>query len=227
MIARRTRRRLRLVSGRGGVGYGDRMAARPRITASALGIGVGVAGWVVGGPVAAIVSAVYAVVGFVGWLGIRRDRIRARDWSRALDALVELAGDLRAGLPPARALASAEPRLISAPRIGERVVVALRVAEATGAPLADLVERLELDLRSQEQARQRAAAHAAGTRATAALLAVLPLAGIGVGYLMGADPLRVLLRTPLGAGCAIVAVGLQLAGLAWTVRLSRGPADPP
>jgi hypothetical protein len=31
----------------------------------------------------------------------------------------------------------------------------------------------------------------------------------------------VLLHTPLGAGCLIGAVGLQLAGLGWSVRLSR------
>jgi len=59
--------------------------------------------------------------------------------------------------------------------------------------------------------------------ATAALLGVLPAAGIGLGYLMGSDPLRVLLHTPVGAGCALGAVAFQLAGLAWTDRLSRAP----
>ena len=38
---------------------------------------------------------------------------------------------------------------------------------------------------------------------------------------MGADPLRILLHTPIGAACAGVAVLLQLVGLAWTNRLAR------
>ena len=77
------------------------------------------------------------------------------------------------------------------------------------------------DLRGLDRVRLTAAAHAAGTRATAGLLAVLPLAGIGVGYGMGADPLHVLLHTPVGAGCLLAALLLQLAGLGWTARLTR------
>jgi tight adherence protein B len=38
---------------------------------------------------------------------------------------------------------------------------------------------------------------------------------------MGADPLTLLVGTPLGAGCAGVACVLQLAGVCWTERLSR------
>jgi tight adherence protein B len=77
-----------------------------------------------------------------------------------------------------------------------------------------------------ERVRLAAAAHAAGTRATAGLLAVLPVAGIGVGYGMGADPLAVLLGTPLGAGCALAALLFQVAGLVWTDRLSRLGGEP-
>ena len=95
-----------------------------------------------------------------------------------------------------------------------------RTAERS-ADLADLLDRLEVDLRSLERVRLAAAAHAAGTRATAGLLVVLPVAGIAVGYGMGADPLRVLLHTPVGAACAAVGVLLQAAGIVWTNRLAR------
>ena len=54
------------------------------------------------------------------------------------------------------------------------------------------------------------------------MLAALPLGGIGLGYAIGADPLDVLLRTPLGAGCAMVAVVLQCAGFLWAQRLISG-----
>ncbi|MFD0824011.1 hypothetical protein ACFQ0D_38100, partial [Micromonospora zhanjiangensis] len=54
------------------------------------------------------------------------------------------------------------------------------------------------------------------------LLAVLPSGGVALGYVIGADPVQVLLHTPVGAGCALGAVVLQVAGLAWTARLSGG-----
>jgi tight adherence protein B len=98
-----------------------------------------------------------------------------------------------------------------------------RLAEQTGAPAADLVERIEADARAADRARAGAAAQAAGAQATALLLAALPLAGIGLGYTIGADPLQVLLHTPLGAACAVGAVLLQCGGMLWADRLANGP----
>ena len=68
-----------------------------------------------------------------------------------------------------------------------------------------------------------AAAQAAGARATAWLLAALPLGGIALGYGIGVDPLGVLLHTPIGAGCAVGATALQVTGLLWAERLSATP----
>jgi tight adherence protein B len=85
------------------------------------------------------------------------------------------------------------------------------------------MERVEADARAGDRARASAAAQAAGARATALLLAALPAGGIALGYGIGVDPLRVLLHTPLGAGCAAGTVLLQSAGLAWAARLAGGP----
>jgi tight adherence protein B len=185
-------------------------------------VGSGAGAGIGAGPVAAGLAAVYAVLGFLIWLRARHAKGRAAAWSEALDALSALAADLRAGLAPASALA-AHWRIEAVPLVRARVTVAWRVAEAAGAPVAELLDRLDVDLRGLHRVRLSAAAHAAGTRATAVLLAFMPLAGIGAGYAMGADPLRILLHTPAGTGCAIGAVLLQLAGLAWTDRLSRPP----
>jgi tight adherence protein B len=174
----------------------------------------------VDGPLAGLVIAVYGVVAVSWWLRRRAGVAVARARSQALDALAAFAADLRAGLPPSAALAGA-PLIDAVPLVRDRVATAVRVADRTGAPLADLLDRLEVDLRGLDRVRLTAAAHAAGTRATAGLLAVLPLAGIGVGYGMGADPLHVLLHTPVGAGCVLAALLLQLAGLGWTARLTR------
>jgi len=221
-LAVRTRRRLHQVSGAERAPFGSRILAHPRLAASIAGLGSGLGVGIPAGPVAGGLATVYAVLGFVVWRRIRWARVRALAWSEALDALCALAADLRAGLAPASALAE-HWRIAEVPLVRDRVSVAWRVAEATGAPLADLLDRLDADLRGVQRVRLSTAAHAAGTRATAVLLALLPLAGIGVGYGMGVDPLRVLLHTPVGIGCAAGAVLLQLAGLAWTDRLSRPP----
>jgi tight adherence protein B len=94
-----------------------------------------------------------------------------------------------------------------------------RLAERTGAPAADLVERIEADARAADRVAASAAAQAAGAQATALLLAGLPVGGIALGFAIGADPVGVLLHTPLGAACAIGAVVLQGGGLIWADRL--------
>lgn len=174
-----------------------------------------------GGWVAATVAAAYA--GLVSRGVVRRTRRRrvAAVRSRSLDDLCALAADLRAGLPPSAAGRGAGP---GDPRIAELTAAVWRLAERTGAPAADLMERIEADARAADRARATAAAQAAGAQATAMLLAALPAGGIALGYSIGVDPLRIMLHTGLGAACAVGAVLLQCAGLLWADRLVTGPA---
>ena len=197
-------------------------AARGRVPAAVLvagGVAVMLA-VLLGGPVAGAVTLAYAAV--AARLAARRTAGRdlaGRRTSR-LDLLAAVAADLRAGLPAGTALAG----LAGDPGdpLRSRVGAAVRLAERTGAPLADVLERIEADARGADRARAACAAQTAGSRATAWLLAGLPVAGIGLGYAIGADPLAVLLHTPIGAACAAGAVALQLAGLAWTGRIIHG-----
>ena len=108
--------------------------------------------------------------------------------------------------------------------IGELAGAVERLAERTGAPAADLLERVEADARATSRARAAGRAEASGVRVTALLLAVLPVGGLALGYSIGVDPLAVLLRTPVGAACALGAVGLHAAGLLWSDRLSSPAA---
>ncbi|MCU7724148.1 hypothetical protein ODJ79_10515 [Actinoplanes sp. KI2] len=167
---------------------------------------------VVGGPVLAVVVAVYA--GLAGRALLRRSaRRRARaERQVAIAKLAGLAADLRAGLPP-----SGEE--FAPGRIGRLTASVWRLAERTGAPAADLVERIEADARAADRSAASASAQAAGAQATALLLAGLPVGGIGLGLAIGADPAAVLLHTPLGGACAIGAVLLQGGGLIWSERL--------
>jgi Flp pilus assembly protein TadB len=207
--------------GRAGVVGRRVFAGRPRLFAGVLVAGAAVLGGLLAGPAAGALVAAYGLMAAGYAARWRGDRALVSARCRALDALAVLAADLRAGLAPATVMPAASAVLDDVPVIRARLSAAGQVAEATGAPLADLLDRLEADLRGVERVRRTVAAHAAGIRATAGLLAVLPLAGIGVGYGMGADPLYVLLRTPIGMAAAGMAVLLQIAGLAWAGRLTR------
>jgi tight adherence protein B len=183
---------------------------------------------IVGGPVAAVLAAAYG--GLAARAASRRTARRRAAASRAhsLDELSALSADLRAGLAigPAGPAGVAEGS-VGPPdaRIGELTSAVWRLAERTGAPTADLVERIEADARAADRSRAEAEAEASGARSTALLLAVLPAGGIALGYSIGANPLHVLLHTPVGAACAIAAALLQCAGLIWTDRLVNGPAQ--
>jgi tight adherence protein B len=193
-------------------------------------------GTLLGGVVVGAVAGAYGTV--AARLLLRRQAERARTAYRAerLDLLAAAAAELRAGLPAGTALAGlagagvAGEGLVGAGGTGAggtgdavraRVLAAVVLAEQTGAPLAEVLERIEADARGTDRARAASAAQTAGSRATAWLLAGLPLAGIALGYAIGADPLAVLLHTPVGAACAFGAVTLQLAGLGWAGRITR------
>ena len=64
------------------------------------------------------------------------------------------------------------------------------------------------------------AAQLAGPRATARLLAVLPLLGILMGAGLGMHPLSFLLGGPPGLACLTAGVALDGLGLWWTRRMA-------
>jgi len=187
------------------------------------------------GPVAGIALATYTGLAVRVAYRRRAGRLARQSRRRHLDGLAALAADLRAGLRPSAVLpAPAAPgRSVDSVRVAHRshgptrasdrlpelARAAVRIAEQTGAPLAELLERIEADARALDRALAAADAQAAGARATAGLLALLPLGGIALGYGIGADPVRILLHTPIGAACTVGTVALQLAGLTWADRL--------
>jgi tight adherence protein B len=169
---------------------------------------------------------------------LRRQAIRrshARAARIAADAVAALAADLTAGVAEDRALLEAARALRSAvdtyvparpPVHARRVASAVSVSKASGAPLAEVLHRLEKHLRSLDRARASAETQAAGARASAALLAVMPIAGIGLGVAIGIDPLHVLLHTTIGGAVLCLSVALQIGGLAWTARLATVEITP-
>jgi tight adherence protein B len=93
------------------------------------------------------------------------------------------------------------------------------VCSSAGSGLAAGIDRLQEGLRAAESQRRAVDAELAGPRATAGLLAVLPVAGLGLAAALGAHPVQVLLHTRFGLYCLLLGLGLDAAGVMWTRRL--------
>ncbi len=98
---------------------------------------------------------------------------------------------------------------------------AWRVRHACGAPLAEVVDQVarDVDLRRKRQLAVNSAL--AGPRSSSALLAVLPLVGMGLGTVMGARPFRFLFASSGGSVVLLVGVSLDVAGWWWTAAMVR------
>jgi tight adherence protein B len=102
------------------------------------------------------------------------------------------------------------------------VAAAWEVSERTGASLADVLTSVADCLRDEAAVRREAAAQLATVRATARLMAVLPLATLGV-FSAGnsGKPLAFLLTSVPGLGCLAGAVIFVSLGLAWVERTAH------
>jgi tight adherence protein B len=74
--------------------------------------------------------------------------------------------------------------------------------------------------RAAEEVRGELEVQLAGPRATARTLATLPLIGLLLGILMGADPVSWLLGSAIGLGCLAGGVVLTGVGIIWTGRIA-------
>ena len=213
-------------------------------------LGSAVVAGLLGGPVAGVIAACYG--GAVAFALRRRSRSLAAARARTAcgDALSGLADDLRAGRPPHAALraliddlAPVDPGQFTALRAavesGSDPAAQLRSFSGpvaaplhrlgtawsltdSGIPLAAVVDRLDEELRASRRATERAESHAASAKATARLVSGLPVLGLLIGHVLGADPVRVLLHTRAGAACSVGAAVLHLSGFAWSSRIARG-----
>lgn len=167
----------------------------------------------------------------------------------AIELIAALSAELTAGLPAGLALERAAasvsadvcPHAVGTARLGGDVARALRtdakerglpvlrllaalwqVADDSGAGLAQAARRLAAAQATSQTIRRELAAQLAGPRATAKVLAGLPALGLLLGSGLGADPLGWLLGTPLGWGVLVAGCLLELAGILWTRRITRG-----
>lgn len=201
-----------------------------------------------GTAVVAVLVCLLGVAGTVlGFVYRRRVARQAQDRrERIADACQLLAGLLRVGHLPAAALhlaATDAPDLAeaaAAQQVGASVPQVLRqcaplpggegfadlaaaweVCLRSGASLTATLDALAERLDSTRKLARIVTAELAAPLATGRMLAVLPVAGLALGYAIGGDPGRFLLGSPLGELCLVLGVALACGG-AWWIELIAG-----
>lgn len=180
---------------------------------------------------------------------VSRWRRRARQDARrraAAEFVLALAAELGTGAPLATALRRAGEghgflsQSLGAVRVGGDVPAALRadgrdgdllvltglaavwqVSAESGAGLADAAYRLGAAALQRERMRRELAAQMAAPRATAMVLAVLPVVGLVLGSGLGGAPVSWLLGSPIGLMVLALGAVLELAGLMWVRHMVR------
>lgn len=247
---RQLRARLEPVREAGGSGPARWVLAVVGLALAAVGLVIG-AGLLGGGPAAVLVASALVVLGTTGRLvasSLRQRRAR-RAQHEVATACSVLASYLRVGQVTTEALLLAAqdcPVLAEAARrqrIGGDVPATWRaqarspghagladlartwqVSASTGAPLSAALEQVATGLAADQSLRAVVAGELSAPRATGKVMAVLPLLGIGLGYLLGGNPVHWLLGGPLGWACLLLGLLLAAAGVTWIERLARGAA---
>lgn len=98
----------------------------------------------------------------------------------------------------------------------------LEVSERHGIAVAGVLEQAQSRLDAVKRHRAATRASLQGPQATAMVLACLPVAGIAMGSVMGANPLGFLFGGGLGGVLLVIGVGLVVAGFVWSRLIIRG-----
>ncbi len=123
-----------------------------------------------------------------------------RLWSRPLWRLSGRNRDQRIGIPPA--------------------IAVCRMSHATGAPSAQVLESCARGITEAAEATAARRVALAGPKASARMLAWLPLLGLGLGSMIGANPFAFLMGSLAGRACLILGLGFETAGVVWVRRLT-------
>jgi tight adherence protein B len=217
------------------------------VVAGSVALGIGAPR--VGGLAVVLAGAGIGAAGL--WRRRRRRRVAERVAGHVLETCELLAGELAAGRPPGEALeraADAWPPLgpvaeafrvgadvpsslreLAGSREGARdlrvVAAAWQVAHRTGQGLASAVERVAESLRAGAATRRLVSGELGSARATARLVAGLPVLALAMGSGAGGDPWGFLLGHPAGLLCLAGGLACGLAGLWWIEAIAAGAEE--
>ena len=197
--------------------------------------------------VLALVGAAVVVAARAMWLRRRRRQEIESGQTRVLDFCHLVASELAAGQPPGTALergAAEWPELdpvANAFRLGGDVPTAMRlaagkpgqgdlvlaaaawqVAHQTGGGLTAAVSRMAAGLRATQTTRRVVQAELASARATARLMAGLPVLALLMGSGIGGDPVDFLFGSTWGIACLGAGLAFGFAGLWWIEAIADG-----
>ena len=95
-----------------------------------------------------------------------------------------------------------------------------QLAQDHGLSIATLMHTAQRDIVARERFSAKVEAGMTGARTTAVVLAGLPLLGIGLGELIGAQPVSFLVSTGAGGWLLVIGVTLACVGLLWSDRIT-------
>lgn len=151
---------------------------------------------------------------------VRAFRVAADDTGGAVAvSLRSVAARARLGADVAAGLAAAA-RSSALPGQWERLALCWRLATDNGLGIATLMRAAQRDLAERQRFSARVSSSMAGARATAAILAALPVLGVLLGQLIGARPLRFLLSGHAGGWLLLIGSALACVGLLWSDRIA-------
>lgn len=99
------------------------------------------------------------------------------------------------------------------------VALAIAISEYSGSGVGLALENLTSDVMQTRNEHAEIQAELAATKATIAVLAGLPILGMFMGVMMGANPFTWLLVNRYGHMCAALAFILEISGIWWIRRL--------
>lgn len=134
---------------------------------------------------------------------------------RTVAARGRLGADVAAGI---RSVAT----MSAIPESWVRLAVCWQLAQSHGLAIATLMRTAHHDIVERERFRARVDAGLAGARTTAVVLAGMPVLGIALGQLIGADPLTFLLSGGAGGVLLVIGIALSCLGLCWSDRIVAG-----
>lgn len=237
----------------GPAGAGSRRGRRRFLLGALALLASAAGGGLLGGSEGATLALTAGLVAGTAWslVAQHRRRLRVRTSRRQVaEACAVLAAQIRVGRVPSEALRVAAedcPVLAEAAvavRLGGQPATVWRraaetpgqlglvdlarawqLAELGGAPMADTLEQVAETLSEDRALAHLVEAELAAPRATGRIMAVLPVAGIGLGYLIGGHPLAFLLGNRYGQVCLLLGTGLAVTGVLWMERIATRAAE--
>lgn len=202
-------------------------------------------GGLLAGPAGVVTSTMLGGLGLHRRRAAIRRRHNQAELATLVDALGVLTTELRAGAHPANAAADVAAgtdahRVFASVAVGarlgadvpallgrhaaastipdelNRVAAAWALAERHGVALAELLDAVRADLDARARLAGQVSAQLAGPKASAAVLAGLPLLGVALGQGIGADPWHVLTATGPGQLLLVTGTALACAGVIWS-----------